>query len=320
MAPLNRRQLLAGSASLGLLLTGCGGGGGPAAPAGGGFPRTLATSRGPVEIPVRPERIVTLAAEVDVLVALGRTPTAMIQSFNAPGGIDPWLTGRIDPAMVTLLDSVDGVPFEQVAAARPDVILAGTHFPIDEDEATLVGIAPVVTTVRGLTQDTWQDQVTLVGEALGEETAAATAVADTEARVAEVRAGHPGWAGRTFASAYANQPGSVRVGAGASFGPRFLTSLGLTLAPAVTGLPGPDIAYEQLGMLDADVLLVSSANPELRQALAAAPVFANLGAVRAGRIVEVDIAMATALAVPSILRVGHVLDELVPAIEGKLGT
>lgn len=319
MSPTTRRRLLTGAAALGVL-TACGGPAGPAAPAGSGFPRTLATSRGPVEIPVRPERVVTLAAEVDVLVAIGRTPTAMIRSLNAPGGLDPWLVGRIDPARTTLLDRADGVPFEQVAAAAPDVILAGTHFPIDQDEATLAGIAPVVTTVKGLTDDTWQDQAGLIGEALGEEAAAAAAVAGTEARIEQARAAHPGWAGRTFVSAYAHQPGSVRIGAGDAFGPRFLTSLGLAQPPAVTGLVSPDVALEQLGTLDADILLMSYADPDLRAGLEASPLFTSLPVVRDERVVTVDIATSTALAVPSILRVGHVLDELVPLTESRIGT
>lgn len=79
---------------------------------------------------------------MDAVVALGRVPTSMVQRFNAPDGIDPWIEGRIDPAMVTLLDSIDGIPFGQVAAARPDVILAGTHFDIDSDHPTLIGITP----------------------------------------------------------------------------------------------------------------------------------------------------------------------------------
>ena len=319
---VSRRQFLAGSASLGLLLAGCGAATTtqPAAPATAGFPRTAATSRGPLTIPAPPQRMVTLAAEVDALVAIGRAPTAMVQSFNAPGGIDPWLTGRIDPATTTLLDSTAGVPFEQVAAARPDLILAGTHFQIDEDYATLAGIAPVLTTRTGLTEDTWQDQVTLIGEAVGAEGAASAAVAETEARIAQVRTEHPEWQGRTFASAYAFQPGSVRVGAGDAFGPRFLESLGLTLAPGVTGLASPDVAFEQLGRLDADVLLTTYQTPDLQAALEASPLFANLPVVASGRTVDVDIAMSTALSVPSILRVGYVLDKLVPEIAGRLAT
>lgn len=315
--PIARRTFLLGST--GLLLAGCGGAAAPTgAPATAGYPRTVATSRGPVELATRPERIVTLAAEVDVLVALGRTPIAMVGSFNAPDGIDPWLAGRIDPSAVTLMDTVDGVPFETVASVGPDLILAGTHFPIDEDHATLTGIAPVVTTRTGLTEDSWQDQTVLIGEALGEEQAAADAVARTEDRIAQVRADHPEWEGRTFASAFAFQPGSVRVGAGDSFGPRFLESLGLTLAPALTGLAAPDIAFEQLGLLDADVLLVNHQNADLQADLVGSPLFAALPVVAQGRVIDIDIAMSTALAVPSILRVGHILDELVPEIESRL--
>lgn len=144
-----------------------------------------------------------------------------------------------------LLDSIEGIPFEQVASARPDVILAGTHYGIDDDHATLVGIAPVVTTAKGLTEDTWQDQTLLIGEALGvEQPAAARAVAD--------------------------------------------------------------------------LLLMTYGGPDLQAEIEANPLFAALPVVREGRVVTLDIALSTALTVPSVLRVGYVLDQLVPQIETRL--
>ncbi|MBW0089724.1 hypothetical protein I4I73_12415 [Pseudonocardia sp. KRD-184] len=65
---------------------------------------------------------------------------------------------------------------------------------------------------------------------------------------------------------------------------------------------------------------MSYANPDLRAALEASPLFTSLPVVRDERVVTVDIATSTALAVPSILRVGYVLDELVPLIESRIGT
>lgn len=316
---ISRRGFLVG-ASAAALLAGCGSGESrqPAGQPGGGFPRTVQTSRGPVEIPARPERIVPLDASVDALVAMDRRPVAMVESFNAPDGIDPWLDGHIAPSSVQLLNTVDGIPFEQVAAARPDVILAGTHFQIDEDYDTLVGIAPVVTTVKGLTEDTWQDQTLLIGEALGEEAAAQQAVDAVEERIERVRAAHPQWQGKTFVSAFAFEPGAVRITSGDSFGPRFLEKLGLRFSPAAADLPSPDISFERLGLLDADLLLISATSDDLRKDLQSAPLYASLPVVQRGDVIDIDIVLSTALVVPSVLRVGYVIDELAPQMETKL--
>ncbi|GEL18344.1 ABC transporter substrate-binding protein [Pseudonocardia asaccharolytica] len=80
---------------------------------------------GPVEIPRTPRRIVTLGREAEVVLALGLTPLGMPRSYYG-GDVEPYLRDRIAGADVTLLDVADGIPYEQVAALKPDVILAGT--------------------------------------------------------------------------------------------------------------------------------------------------------------------------------------------------
>lgn len=316
---VTRRRFIVGSLAAGFVVAACGGDDDDSAEAGGGggsgFPRTVDTARGPLEIDARPARIVTLAAEVDAAVALGVMPVATSRSFNDPTGIDPWLRGKLDDHEVELLDLADGVPFEQVAKARPDLILAGSHYQIEADYDQLADIAPVLTHMHGLVDDTWQDQTRLIGEALGAEDAAEDAIAEVEARIERIRGDHPEWQGKSFAVGFQFEPGSVRVYEPDTFGPLLLKSLGFEIVPAIANASSADVSFEQLSVLDADVLIMSYGSDDLRADLEANPVFAGLPVVRDGRHLTIDLDVSTAMTVPSVLRVPYVLDHLVPELE-----
>ncbi|MGH8908550.1 MAG: ABC transporter substrate-binding protein [Egibacteraceae bacterium] len=317
---LTRRGLLAGGLSLAALMAG--GGAAAASTATAGFPRTVQTGHGPVLIPSEPERIVTMLAEADAVVALGRTPVAMAGSYADPRMVDPWLVDRLGGAEVDLLNVNAEVPFEQIAAARPDLILAGTFYYIDEHYERLSAIAPTVTYVRGQQVDTWQDQTLLIGGALAEEEAARAAVARVESRIERIR---PDFEGRTCSLSHYYEPNAIAVIAHLEdFSARLLYSLGFRFTPGIEALAGGAvesevIGLEQLPVLDADLLLMTHASPELRREIEANPLFANLPAVAGGRYVPVALTVVTAMRTPSILRVEYVLDELVPDFAEALG-
>ncbi|MGH8934278.1 MAG: ABC transporter substrate-binding protein [Egibacteraceae bacterium] len=312
---VTRRDVLVGGLSLAALLAGHGNAG-AAERGAAGFPRTVQTGLGPVQIPSAPERIVTLGAEADAVIALGRAPVAMDGGFPDPSEVDPWLVDRLGGAEVDLLDLSAEVPFERIAAARPDLILAGTFLAIDEHYERLSAIAPTITYARGAGIDTWQEQTLLIGRALAAEEAARAAVARVESRIDRTR---PDLQGRTYSLSFYYEPGAIAVVAKPEDAAVvFFQSLGLKLAPGLeplTHAPGGDaaiIGLEQLSLLDADLLIMTHASPELRQAIEANPLFTSLPAVSQGGYVPVDLPVITALRIPSILRVTYALDELVP--------
>jgi len=101
--------------------------GGSAGTATAGFPVTLKNTFGETTITKKPERIVTLGWNAqDVVYALGETPVGMPKVTYGPtaAGVTAWDAGRFDPAKAELLDTSDKVPFEKIAALKPDVILA----------------------------------------------------------------------------------------------------------------------------------------------------------------------------------------------------
>lgn len=320
---LSRRSVLLGGLGLAASLTGCAGvdaGRGTTAAAAAGFPRRVDTALGPVEIAKRPERVVTLGREAEVSLALGVVPVGMAKGFRAEGA-EPYLADPIAGKDVTLLDSAETIPYEQLAALRPDVILAGTRFGIEPELEQLAKIAPVVTFRKGSFVDTWQDQAGLIGEALGAEQRAAEVVAGLEKRLTDLAATHPEWAGRTFTLSFNYQAGTITsVIDPDDFAIRLMNQLGLVLSPTVQTLPTaargqPDVSYELVSALDADVMLLAHASPDVQGQLEAAPVFASVPAVRDGRYVDVDLTTVSVLRTPMVLGIGYALDQLVPGLE-----
>jgi iron-siderophore transport system substrate-binding protein len=326
-AQLPRRLVLTGGLALAAGLAGCAPGRtatDPGAPEAG-FPRRVETALGPVDIPHKPKRIVTLGREAEVVLALDVTPVGMPKSYYADG-VEPYLQDRISGRDVTVLNVDNAVPYEQIAALRPDVILAGTYYRIEAEQARLSQIAPVVTFRRGSYVDSWQEQAALVGEALGEEQRAAAVVAQLEARIADVAARHPSWPGRTFTLSFNYEAGKITsVVDPTDFAIQLINELGLVLSPGVdhlrqtAGTEQPDLSYEVVSTLDADVLLMAHVSPSVQAQLEALPVFANVPAVREGRYVPVDLITVSVLRAPMVLGIEYALDQLVPPMERAIG-
>ena len=183
-------------------LVACGGDdGGDAAPVAGGgagFPVTLTNTFGTTTIPKKPERIVTLGWNAqDVVYALGETPVGMPKVTYGPtaAGVTAWDADKFDPAKTELLDTSDKVPFEKIAALKPDVILAPYEGFDAATYKTLSDIAPTVAYPGAPWQTTWQDQTLLVGEALGKKAEAEKLIAVIKDKSAQVASEHPEFKG-----------------------------------------------------------------------------------------------------------------------------
>ncbi|OZM77454.1 iron-siderophore ABC transporter substrate-binding protein [Pseudonocardia sp. MH-G8] len=323
----SRRGFLAGGLLLAGALAGCGApreAAGTTAPAAG-FPRRVDTALGPVEIPAKPQRIVTLGREAEVVLALDVAPVGMPKSYYAPG-VEPYLEDRIAGREVTVLDTAQGIPYEQIAALRPDLILAGTYFGIEAEVARLSEIAPVVTYRHGSYVDTWQEQAALIGEAMGEEQRAAAVVSGLQDRIAGVVAAHPSWRGRTFTLSFNYEAGRITsIVDPDDFALRMVAELGLVPSPEPAQLTTrgdagqADLSYELASSLDADVVLMAHISPSVQAQLESLPVFAGVPTVREGRYIPVDLITVSVLRSPMVLGIEHALDRLVPELERALG-
>ena len=289
--------------------------------------RVVETAKGDIEIPGRPERIVTLGFEASVLLDLGLVPVGMAADAYDPTGVPVYNREPVEGEDVELIDtSTAELPYEQIAGLRPDLILAGTYYDIDKAYDRLSEIAPVVTFVKGSYVDTWQEQATLIGEATGKEAEAERAIARVSDRIAGVAADHPDWKTKTFSMSFNYDTGKITtIVDPMDFAIQLVSQLGPTLSPKVTALAGddprtqPDVSYEAVEVLDADLVLMAHASGSLQDSLTSNPVFANLPAVEDGRVVTVDLVSINALRTPMLRGIDHALDLLVPDMERALG-
>lgn len=293
---------------------------------GGAFPVTIDHAFGSTTIEAEPQRVVTWGwGSADAAIALGVTPVAI--PFQAYGGdaegVLPWvreaLTARGD-AIPTVLPDSEEPPFEAIAAAEPDLILAQYSGLTDEQYELLTEIAPVVAYPETAWSTPWRDVVTIAGEALGKTAEAEKVLADIDAEVSEQAEAHPEFAGRTIAAVwdvsgtfYVYRPADPRV--------EFLVDLGFTSAPSVDQLANGDstfyytLSYEQLPSLTSDVLLQYADTEEAAQAFLSSAPAQTMAQVQEGRVASlVGTELIAAVSPPTALSATYGLDELVAVL------
>ncbi len=338
MTPPRRTALVAGALAAALLAAACGSSdssdssteaetsAAPSAAAGGSgaeLPVTIEHAFGETTIEETPERVVTLGwGSTDAALALGVVPVAIpLATYGADeDGLLPWVAESLEEQGAEtpeLLPDADGIPFEQVAAQQPDVILAVYSGITAEDYETLSQIAPTVAYPDGAWSTPWRDVVTTVGEALGQPDEAAAVVADADAEVAAAAEANPELAGRTVA-AVLDTPDTLYVYEEADPRVEFLTDLGLEVAPSVEELSTGEATFyftlspELVGGLTSDVLLSYSDTPDAAAETLAKPYFASLPQVQSGAVASIEgQALVSSVSPPTALSLSYGLDTYV---------
>ena len=309
-----------------LVAAGCGGGGSDSdnaqASVGSGSGEAVSVEHlyGTTTLPDRPEKVVSLDTQwTDVLIAMGVPPVGYVLDPNVDGGSFPWRDDQL--ADSTGISTTDGVPYEQVAALQPDLIV-GSY--LVQDEAAykrLSEIAPTIPLLGSRDVDPWQDMATVAGDVLGDPERAAGLVADAAELTAGVRSELPGLEGKTVAVANYVPGDAIYVVADPEDGANVLfEQLGLSLAPtildAADGASGRvELSLENVGMLDADVLVLftNGADPASLAGYDALP------AVRDGTAVVLDYAAVVGLNTPTPLSIPYSLGLIRPALDAAGG-
>ncbi|MGE0543733.1 MAG: iron-siderophore ABC transporter substrate-binding protein [Dehalococcoidia bacterium] len=290
-----------------------------AAPA---FPVTVTHKLGTAELKAAPRRVVTLSVmDLDAAVALGVTPVATTRDVYNPSGVPIWLSGRIDPGTTTLLPAGTEVPFEQIAALNPDLILATGSFAVEQAFGTLSRIAPTIAYQTLPAGESWQERLHVIGTALGRSQQAAQVIAETEQTIQATKARYPALQGKTFSLSLLYAPGQIAtIYSEKDFAVQFFQQLGLIVAPTLATLhpfsatnTSGAVSFEQMALLDADLLIMSYNNDELRRSLEENPLFQSLAAVQQHRYVTVDLETVAALRFPAALNIPWTLQQLTPA-------
>lgn len=310
--PRRRWRGLAAVTALGMtaLLAACGGSDDVATGGSGSSSSTSPTAGDaafPVEVPhafgttiieAEPTRVVTWGwGSTDAAIALDVVPAAMpFQEYGGDeDGVLPWVRDALEEAgaeVPTVLPKTEEPPFEAIAAARPDLILAVYSGITDTDYEKLSQIAPTVAYPDEAWATPWRDTIEIVGKALGRDEQAAELLADIDAEVAEQADAHPELAGKSVAMVwpsyddfYVYKPADARVA--------FTLDLGLVSAPSVDALAAGDETFyftlspEKLGELGSDILVSYADTKEQAAEFLAAPEAQLMGQVRAGTVAQV---------------------------------
>lgn len=315
----------------GLVLAGCGSGddatdpAADASPSGDAFPVTIEHALGETTIESEPERVVTWSSSnQDVALALDVVPVAMSE-FEYGGddeGVLPWVRDALgDREVPTLLPNVAGeeIPYEAIAEAAPDVILA-VYSGITADEyETLSQIAPTVAYPDAPWSTPWQEQTRVIGQALGKSDEAEQLVADTEAYLSDKAAEYPQLEGKTFVYS-TEDDGQLGIFTADDVRVSLLTDLGMTVAPYVEeNAPGDSVYYyvspELAAEVETDIMVAWFNDQQSADRFAADPLFSQNPAMAAGAFAPiVGESYVTASSAPSVLSIPWMLDDYVPQL------
>lgn len=264
------------------------------------FPVTIAHAYGETTIAAKPQRIVTWGwATQDAVIALGEVPVG-IPFFGYGGdanGALVWTKAAVaemGAQFPTILPAGREVPVEAIAALKPDVIIAAYSGMSAEEYDLLSNIAPVVAFPGAPWSTSWQDVITITGEAMGKAAEAEALVAELEQFIIDETAKYPVLAGASFA-AISQYNGQIDVYADFDSRVEFLTRAGLVSAPAVAEMGARvgfnfsvfSLSYEVFDELTADVLIAYFETPEAAAAFATNSVIAAHPQVAAGAVANV---------------------------------
>jgi iron complex transport system substrate-binding protein len=334
-SPGRRRTLLGALAAVAtLLVAGCGSGSAPspdAAPGGDGtFPVTVQHKFGSTTIPAKPVRVVTLGyTDQDAVIALGTVPVGTSEWYgDNPGALFPWAAAQLKGApLPSVIPSSDAVQFEKIAALKPDLILSLYGGLAQADYDKLTAIAPTIAQPAGVQNYAipWDTQTEIVGQALGKSAAAAALVSGVRDKIAQVKAAHPQYAGRTALTAgwfsdkwYAYSSKDQRG--------RLLADLGFTVDPEIDELAGDDfgayLSFERPDLIDTDALIWVMFEPGQEAKIKASPSYGTTRAATQGRALYVDSVGGTDLDAMggfiTVLSLPALLDALPPQLDAVL--
>jgi iron complex transport system substrate-binding protein len=331
MRTLFGRVLPAALIALTLALTGCSNGSKHASSSGaaktttsaGAFPVTIDSALGKTTVRSAPKRVVTIGwGSQDVALALGVVPVGMQDMTGNTGdttGVLPWDAPKLKGAKPQLLKYVGTeVPYEQIAALHPDLVLAVDSGITTDQYQRLTQIAPTVGYPGKPWLTSWQDQLRLVGKALGKPAQAAALEKSTDRLIARAKAQHPEFAGKTVAFGSGTTTSGYNLYLSTDSRVQLLHELGFTVSPSLPAKApsfAAQVSLEKLDGIDADVLVSWYLSPTVKKQLESDTLFRRMPAVeRGGYVPLTDPAMVYATSAVSVLSLPWMLDRYLPLL------
>jgi iron complex transport system substrate-binding protein len=288
---------------------------------------TITHAFGETKIPGAPKRVVSAGfTEQDDLLALGVVPVAITDWFGGePFGTWPWALPKLGTAQPVVLNLFNGIQVDQIAALKPDLIVA-TNAGLDQDTYTkLAAIAPTIAQ-SGQTAffEPWKDQANTIGQAVFKADDMTKLIAAVDAKFTDVAKNNSSFKDKKIvvvsATTYEDQYDLTPPG----WRTEFLTQMGFSTPDSLTTFVKDDRAQVPKDKLasvldDADVVVWKTQSDEEQAALVADPTFAALKSTKNNRNVFTGKDLAGALAFTSVLSYPMVADQL-PAMISKVMT
>jgi iron complex transport system substrate-binding protein len=297
----------------------------PNAPSGEGV--TITHLFGQTVIKQPPKRVVSAGyTEQDDLLAVGIVPIAVTNWFgDQQFGVWPWAQPKLGGAQPVVLNLDNGIPVDQIAGLKPDLIVA-INAGVDADTyQKLSAIAPTVPQSDGdAFFEPWKDQATTIGQAVFQADKMKSLIDAVDKQFAAVSQNHPQWKAKKALLMQGSLFQGTVVATAADWRTDFLNQMGLVIAdsikPFVNGHRAVIPRDQIKTVLDsADVVIWTTGSPDEQKALLADPEVAGSQATAQNRHVFTTKDQAGAIAFSSVLSYPMVADQLPPLIAKILG-
>ncbi|MEY8355447.1 ABC transporter substrate-binding protein [Lachnospiraceae bacterium 54-53] len=267
------------------------------------YPITISHAFGETVIRSRPERIATISwGNQDVPLALGVIPAGISEAnygVTDGSGLLPWTAEafeKLGAENPVLFNDTDGLDYEAISDAEPDVILAAYSGITEEEYQLLSEIAPVVAYPTLPWQTYWRDQIIMDAWGMGMKAEGEELVSGLEALIAEKTAGYPQLTGKNAAFFYFIPSDLGKFYVYLSSDPRaaYLEDLGLEVPDSVTKLAessesfAVEISAENADVLDDIDIIVAYGDGALLEALKADPLLGTIPAVKRGSVAMIQ--------------------------------
>jgi iron complex transport system substrate-binding protein len=283
---------------------------------------TVSHAFGETTVPAPPQRVVSVGfTEQDDLLALGVIPVATTEWFGGePFAVWPWARAALGPAQPQVLSLADGIQVGQIAALRPDLIVA-TNAGVDADTySRLSAIAPTLPqSGPEAFFEPWKTQATSIGEVVDKRAEMEALIAAVDEKFTSAGAAHPQFKDKKVAL-LAGTPWQGEMAATTpGWRTDFLTQMGFVIAGFGNDADADRarIPLNQLAAVvdEADVLIWTTESDAEQAALLANP---DIAAAR-DRSIFTTKELAGAIAFSSPLSLPLVAQQLPPLLAGALG-
>jgi len=294
------------------------------------YPIVINHALGETVIESKPERVVTIQwANHDVVLALGVVPVGFSAAnfgVQDDSGLLPWTAEKLQQlgeSNPNVFMDTDGLDFEAISDANPDVILAAYSGITQEDYDILSEIAPVVAYPTAPWTTTWREQVMFNATGMGMVAEGEQLIKDTEAMIQEKLSAYPQIQGKkvVWVNFSAKDLSKLHIYTPIDSRVSFLYELGMVFPESITKQITDPTSYslslsaENIEALyDAD-LIVGYGDDELYQTLKADPLIGKIPAIERGSVAFItsDTPLVAA-GTPNPLSIAYTIDEYLELI------